>query len=104
MSILETETNVERLFNQKRDIIHCRRIRLNEKAMKTLIMIRMHIDKNEKLIILSIDFVISKFDTLNCDNTRDYGKNRKNINIYLNARLNQYSEVFENDNSVKNSD
>ena len=67
-------------------------------------MIRMHVNKNEKLIILNIDFVITKFDTLICDDTKNKAKNRKNINIYLSVKLNQYFETFENDNNVKNSD
>ena len=67
-------------------------------------IIRMHADKNEKLIISSIDSVITEIDTLNCDDTKNRAKNRKSINIYLNARLKQYSEVFKDDNSVKNSD
>ena len=67
-------------------------------------MIRMHANKNEMLIILNIDSVITEFKTLNCDDTKDRAKNRKNINTYLSARLNQYSEIFENDNSVKNND
>ena len=67
-------------------------------------MIQMHTDRNEKLIILSIDFVIIESDILNCDNTKNRTKNRKNINAYLSAKLNQYYEIFEKDNSVKNSD
>ena len=45
LSISKNETNVERFFNQKRDIIHYRRIRLNAKTIKILIMIRMHANK-----------------------------------------------------------
>ena len=45
LSIFKSETNVERLFNQKRDILHYRRIRLNVKTIKILMMIRMHVDR-----------------------------------------------------------
>ena len=31
----------------------------------------MHVDRNEKLIILNIDSVITEFDTLNCNNTKN---------------------------------
>ena len=67
-------------------------------------IIQIHADRNEKLIILNIDSFITKFDTLNSDDAKNRAKNRKNINIYLNAKLNQYFEIFENDNSLKNSD
>ena len=104
LSVFENETDVKRLFNQERDIIHYRRACLNAKKIKILMMIRMHANKNKKLIISSIDFLITKIDILNCDDTKDRAKNRKNINTYLSAKLDQYSRVIENDNSVKNND
>ena len=39
LSIFESETDVERLCNQNRDIIYYRRTRLNAKTIKFLIMI-----------------------------------------------------------------
>ena len=73
--VFKNETKVERFFNQKRDIIHYSRIRLNTKTIKLLIMIRMHVDKNEKLIILSINSVIIESNILNCDDTENKAKN-----------------------------
>ena len=71
LTIFENKTNVERLFNQKRNIIYYRRIRLNAKTIQILIIIQMHVDKNEQLIILNIDSIlITKFDTLNCDDMK----------------------------------
>ena len=102
LSIFKSETNVEHFFNQQRNIIYYRRVFLNAKTIKTLIIIQITADKSEKLITLNIDLFIIEFDILNCDNTKDRTKNRKNINTYLSAKLNQYFKVFKNDNSVKN--
>ena len=90
MSISENETNVKRFFNQKRDITYYRRIHLNAKTIKTLMMIRMHAHRKEKLT--------TKSDTLNFENTKNRAKNHKNFNIYLRAKLYQFFEIFENDN------
>ena len=40
----------------------------------------------------------TNFDILNSENTKDKAKNHKNFNIYLNAKLYQFSKVFENNN------
>ena len=105
LTIFENETNVERLFNQKRDIIYYRRIRLNAKTIQTLMMIRMHADKNEQLIISSIDSIlITESDTLNCDDMKKRANNQKNVAIYVNAEHDQFSEIFADDQSEKNSD
>ena len=95
---------MKRFFNKKRDNIHYRRFRLNAKEIKFLIIMEIHTNRNDKIIILNIDLFITNFDTLNCNNTRNRTKNCKMINTYLNARLNQYFKVFKNDNSVKNND
>ena len=105
LTIFESETDVERLFNQKRDITHYRRIRLNAKTIQTLMMIRMHADRNEQLIILSIDSIlITESDTLNCDDMKKRANNQKNVAIYVNAKHDQFSEVFADDQSEENSD
>ena len=105
LTIFESETNVERLFNQKRDIIHYRRIRLNAKTIQTLMMIRMHADRNEQLIILSIDSIlITKSDTLNCDDMKKRANNQKNVETYVSAEHDQFSEIFVNDQNEENSD
>ena len=105
LTIFESETNVERLFNSKRDIIYYRRIRLNAKTIQTLMMIRMHADRNEQLIILNIDSIlITEFDTLNCDDMKKKANNQKNVAIYVNAEHDQFSEIFANDQNEKNSD
>ena len=76
LTIFESETDVERLFNQKRDIIHYRRARLNAKTIQILMMIQMHADRNEQLIILNIDSIlITEFDTLNCDDMKKKANN-----------------------------
>ena len=76
LTIFESETDVKRLINQKRDIIYYRRIRLNAKTIQTLMMIRMHADRNEQLIISSIDSIlITESDTLNCDNMKKRANN-----------------------------
>ena len=105
LTIFESETDVERLFNQKRDIIHYRRARLNAKTIQILMMIRMHADRNEQLIISSIDSIlITESDTLNCDNMKKRANNQKNVAIYVSAEHDQFSEVFADDQSEKNSD
>ena len=105
LTIFENETNVERLFNQKRDIIHYRRIRLNAKTIQTLMMIRMHADRNEQLIISSIDSIlITESDTLNCDDMKKRANNQKNVATYVSAKHDQFSEVFADDQSEKNND
>ena len=60
---------MKRFFNQKRDIIYYRRICLNAKTIKVLMIIRMHAN-NEKLSI--------KIDILNSEKTK---KKRKIIRI-----------------------
>ena len=105
LTIFENETDVERLFNQKRDIIHYRRIRLNAKTIQILMMIRMHADKNEQLIISSIDSIlITEFDILNCDNIKKRANNQKNVAIYVSAEHDQFFEIFADDQNEKNSD
>ena len=105
LTILENETDVERLFNQKRNIIYYRRIRLNAKTIQTLMMIRMHADRNEQLIILNIDSIlITKSDTLNCDDMKKRTNNQKNVAIYVSAEHDQFSEIFADDQNEKNSD
>ena len=105
LTILESETDVERLFNQKRDIIHYRRARLNAKTIQTLMMIRMHADRNEQLIILSIDSIlITESDILNCDDMKKRTNNQKNVAIYVSAEHDQFSEIFADDQNEKNSD
>ena len=105
LTIFENETNVERLFNQKRDIIHYRRIRLNAKTIQTLMMIQMHADRNEQLIILSIDSIlITESDTLNCDDMKKRANNQKNVAIYVSAEHDQFSEIFADDQNEENSD
>ena len=94
LSVSKNETDVERLFNQKRDIIHYRRIRLNAKTIKTLMMIRMHANRKKKLT--------TKSDTLNCENMKDRAKNHKNFEIYSNVELYSSSEIFEDD-SISNN-
>ena len=49
LSVFKNKTDAERFFNQKRNIIYYRQIRLNVKTIKILIMVRMHVDKKEKL-------------------------------------------------------
>ena len=47
----------------------------------------MHINKNEQLIILNIDSIlITKFNTLNCDDMKKKTNNQKNVAIYVNAK------------------
>ena len=68
-------------------------------------MIRMHADKNEQLIILSIDSIlITKSDTLNCDDMKKRANNQKNVAIYVSAEHDQFSEIFADDQSEENSD
>ena len=105
LTIFESETNVERLFNQKRDIIYYRRARLNAKTIQILMMIRMHANKNEQLIISSIDSIlITKFNTLNCDDMKKRANNQKNVATYVSAKHDQFFEVFADDQNEKNSD
>ena len=105
LTIFESETDVERLFNQKRDITHYRRARLNAKTIQTLMMIRMHADRNEQLIISSIDSIlITESDTLNCDDMKKKANNQKNVATYVSAEHDQFSEVFADDQSEENSD
>ena len=105
LTIFENETDVERLFNQKRDITYYRRARLNAKTIQTLMMIRMHADRNEQLIILSIDSIlITESDTLNCDDMKKRANNQKNVAIYVSAEHDQFFEVFADDQSEENSD
>ena len=93
LSVSRNETDVERLFNQERNIIHYRRTRLNAKTIKTLMMIRMHANKKEKLTTES--------DTLNCENMKDRAKNHRNSETYSSAELYSSSEVSEDD-SISN--
>ena len=90
LSIFKSEADVERLFNQKRNIIHYRRICQNAKTIKTLITIRMHADRKKNLT--------TEFNILNSENTKDRAKNHKNFSTYLSARLYQISKTFENYN------
>ena len=65
----------------------------------------MHVDKNEQLIILSIDSIlITEFDTLNCDDMKKKANNQKNVAIYVSAEHDQFSEIFADDQSEENSD
>ena len=93
LSVSKNETDVERLFNQKRDITYYRRIRLNAKTIETLMMIRMHANRKEKLT--------TEFNTLNCENMKNRAKNHRNSEIYSSAELYSSSEIFEND-SISN--
>ena len=87
LTIFESEINVERLFNQKRDIIYYRRIRLNAKIIQILMMIRMHANRNEQLIILSINLIlITESDILNCDDMKKRTNNQKNVETYVSAK------------------
>ena len=61
-------------------------------------MIRKHADKNEQLIILSIDSIlITEFDTLNCDDMKKKANNQKNVETYVSAKHDQFSEIFADD-------
>ena len=65
----------------------------------------MHTNKNEQLIILNIDLIlITKFNTLNCDNMKKRTNNQKNVAIYVNAKHDQFFEIFANDQNKENSD
>ena len=105
LTIFESETNVERLFNQKHDITYYRRARLNAKTIQILMIIRMHADRNEQLIILSIDSIlITESDTLNCDDMKKRANNQKNVATYVSAEHDQFFKIFADDQSEKNSD
>ena len=65
----------------------------------------MHAERNEQLIILSIDSIlITESDTLNCDDMKKRANNQKNVAIYVSAKHDQFSEIFANDQSEENSD
>ena len=65
----------------------------------------MHADKNEQLIISSIDSIlITESDTLNCDDIKKRANNQKNVAIYVNAEHDQFSEIFADDQNEKNND
>ena len=68
-------------------------------------MIRMHANKNEQLIILNIDSIlITESDILNCDDMKKKANNQKNVAIYVSAKHDQFFEIFADDQSEKNSD
>ena len=65
----------------------------------------MHANRKKQLIILNIDSIlITESDTLNCDDIKKRANNQNNIAIYVSAEHDQFSEVFADDQSEKNSD
>ena len=48
-SIFDSDTEIEKLFNQKRDIIHYRRNRFHVSTIEILMMLRIHIEKKNIL-------------------------------------------------------
>ena len=65
----------------------------------------MHANRNEQLIISSIDSIlITESDTLNCDDMKKRANNQKNVAIYVSAEHDQFSEIFADDQSEENSD
>jgi hypothetical protein len=92
LAIAKNEAEIKRLFNQDRDITHYRRENLRVKTIETLMMIRMHTNKNEKNTTL-FEKNISK-NQLHFD--------QQNTTIYINAELNQNfeSEIQLDDDEI----
>ena len=80
LSIFENNVEVEKLFNQNRDITHYRRNRFNATTIEILMMFRMHTNKNANVI-----------------SSNDIEKKKKfsNSNIYVKTNLSSFSKLNE---------
>ena len=54
LSIFNSETNVEKLFNQKRDIIYYRKNRFYANTIETLMMFHMYTKRHSAILLIDI--------------------------------------------------
>ena len=85
LSIFDNEAKIEKLFNQKRDIIHYRRNRFHASTIETLIMLRMHTNRHNAILLIDItDHDLN----LNSDfDTKVKTNDQRDKNIYIKASL-----------------
>ena len=87
LSISADGVKVERLFNQTRNITQYRRTRLHANTIETLMMLRMHTEKNTNV---------------SCDDDNDENVNHHEINdVYIKTNIPSPSKLSEVDEKKK---
>ena len=86
LSIFADDVKIEKLFNQIQNIIHYRRTRLHVIIIKTLIELRMYIEKNMNVL----------FNNRNDDNDNDV-KHYLINNIYVKTNVSSFSKLSKVD-------
>ena len=92
MSISANDVKIEKLFNQTRNIIYYRRARLHAITIKTLMMLRMHTEKNMNVL----------FDDDDDDDVKHHSINDVYVktNVFSSSKLSEVNEKKNDENDI----